>query len=171
MGLLALMLLHEARRAARTDAAGDLVLLDDQDRTLWDQALIAEGVALVQRALASGRAGSYSLQAAIVSVHAQAATAAATDWAQIITYYDALLRLTPSPVIELNRAVALARRDGPAAGLAVLEALLARGALSDYHLAYSVQAELNRQLGRTAEARAAYQRVLSLARQAPERNP
>jgi len=167
LGLLALMLLHEARRAARTNAAGDLVLLDDQDRSLWNAAQIAEGAALVQRALATGRAGPYSLQAAIVAVHAQAPTAAATDWGEIVNLYDALMRVTPSPVVELNRAVA--RRDGPAEGLAQLDALLARGALADYHLAYSVRAELCRQLGRTAEARAAYQRALALTRQEPER--
>ncbi len=169
MGLLALMLLHEARRAARTNAEGDLVLLDDQDRTRWDQTQITEGVGLVRRALAAGGAGPYVLQGAIVGVHALAATAAATDWGEIVALYDLLLRSAPSPVVELNRAVALARRDGPAAGLAVLEAILARGALSDYHLAYSVQAELNRQLGRSAEARAAYQKALSLARHEPER--
>ena len=169
LGLLALMLLHEARRAARTDAAGDLVRLEDQDRTLWNPAQIAEGVALVGRALASERAGAYTLQAAIVSVHAQARTAAETDWAQIVTYYDALLALTPSPVVALNRAVALARRDGPAAGLVEVDALLVHGTLADYHLAHAVRAELCRELGRPAEARAAYQQALSLARQEPER--
>jgi RNA polymerase sigma-70 factor, ECF subfamily len=169
MGLLALMVLHEARRAARATPEGDLVRLDDQDRSLWGRAQIAEGIGLVQRALATGRAGPYSLQAAIVGVHAQAATAADTDWREIVALYDALLQLTPSPVVGLNRAVAVARRDGPATGLAEVDALLGRGGLEDYHLAYSVRAELCRQLGRTAEARIAYQRALSLARQEPER--
>ena len=169
MGLLALMLLHESRRAARTGPTGELVLLDDQDRTRWSRALIVEGTALVERALASRRIGPYTLQAAISAVHAEAPTAAATDWAQIVGLYDVLVRADPSPVIELNRAVAVAMRDGPAAGLALIDAILARGALADYHLAHSARAELCRRLGRTAEARAAYERALGLARQEPQR--
>jgi RNA polymerase sigma-70 factor (ECF subfamily) len=169
MGLLALMLLHESRRAARTGPTGELVLLDDQDRSRWSRTLIAEGTALVERALASRRIGPYTLQAAISAVHAEAATAAATDWAQIVGLYDVLVRADPSPVIELNRAVAVAMRDGPAAGLALIDAILARGALADYHLAHSARAELCRRLGRTAEARAAYERSLGLARQEPQR--
>lgn len=169
LGLLALMLLHESRRAARTSPAGDLVLLDDQDRSLWDGALIAEGAALVERALRSRRFGPYTLQAAIAAVHAEAAEAAATDWPQIVGLYDVLLRADPSPVVELNRAAALAMRDGPAAGLAQVDALLARGELDDYRLAHSLRADLCRRLGRTAEARAAYERALALTRQEPER--
>ena len=169
MGLLALMLLHESRRAARTSAAGELVLLDDQDRRLWNREQIAEGAALVERALTSRRFGPYTLQAAIAAVHAEAASAAATDWAQIVGLYDVLLRASPSPVIELNRAVAVAMRDGPAAGLALIDAILARGELTDYHLAHSARADLCRRLGRTADARAAYERALALARQEPER--
>jgi RNA polymerase sigma-70 factor, ECF subfamily len=169
MGLLALMLLHESRRAARTGPTGELVLLDDQDRTRWSRALIAEGTALVERALASRRIGPYTLQAAISAVHAEAPTAAATDWAQIVGLYDVLVRADPSPVIELNRAVAVAMRDGPAPGLALIDAILARGALADYHLAHSARAELCRRLGRTKDARAAYERALGLARQEPQR--
>ena len=169
MGLLALMLLHESRRAARTGPTGELVLLDDQDRSRWSRALIAEGTALVERALASRRIGPYTLQAAISAVHAEAPTAAATDWAQIVGLYDVLVRADPSPVIELNRAVAVAMRDGPAAGLALIDAILARGALADYHLAHSARAELCRRLGRTKDARAAYERALGLARQEPRR--
>jgi RNA polymerase sigma-70 factor (ECF subfamily) len=168
-GLLALMLLHEARRAARTSPAGDLVLLEDQDRSRWDRAQIAEGTALVERALASRRFGPYTLQAAIAAVHAAAPAAAATDWAQIVRYYDALMQVAPSPVVELNRAVAVAMRDGPAAGLALIDALLAGGELADYHPAHAARAELCRRVGRTAEARAAYARALDLARQEPER--
>jgi RNA polymerase sigma-70 factor (ECF subfamily) len=168
-GLLALMLLHESRRAARTSPSGDLVLLEDQDRSRWDRAQIAEGTALVERALASRRFGPYTLQAAIAAVHAAAPTAAATDWAQIVRYYDALAQAEPSPVVELNRAVAVAMRDGPAAGLALIDALLAGGELADYHLAHAARAELCRRVGRTAEARAAYARALDLARQEPER--
>jgi RNA polymerase sigma-70 factor (ECF subfamily) len=169
MGLLALMLLHESRRAARTGPTGELVLLDDQDRSRWSRTLIAEGTALVERALASRRIGPYTLQAAISAVHAEAPTAAATDWAQIVGLYDVLVRADPSPVIELNRAVAVAMRDGPAAGLTLIDAILARGALADYHLAHSARAELCRRLGRTAAARAAYERALDLARQEPQR--
>jgi len=169
IGLLALMLLHESRRAARTSPAGDLILLDDQDRSLWNRAQIAEGVALVERALSSRRIGPYALQAAISAVHAEAPTAAATDWAQIAALYDVLVQVEPSPVVELNRAVAVAMRDGPAAGLALIDAILARGDLADYHLAHSARAELCRRLGRTAEARIAFERALELARQEPER--
>ncbi|WP_372873892.1 RNA polymerase sigma factor [Pseudomonas sp.] len=169
MGLLALMLLHEARRPARTSASGEPVLLDEQDRSLWSAELIAEGDALVLQALRSRQFGAYALQAAIAAVHAEAPDAAATDWAQIVGLYDALLRISPSPVIELNRAVALAMRDGPAAGLAPIEALLERGELADYHLAHAAQADLYRRLGRSGEARAAYRRALHLARQGPDR--
>ncbi|PTR16096.1 RNA polymerase ECF family sigma subunit [Nitrosospira sp. Nsp2] len=169
IGLLALMLLQESRRAARTTPAGDLVLLDEQDRSLWKQELIAEGSALVERALVSGRVGPYALQAAVAAVHAEAPNAAATDWGQIVGLYDVLLRLDPSPVIELNRAVAVAMRDGPAAGLASVDQILARGELADYHLAHAARADLCRRLGRVDEARAAYRRTLELARQAPER--
>jgi RNA polymerase sigma-70 factor, ECF subfamily len=168
-GLLALMLLQESRRGARTTAAGDLVLLEDQDRRLWNRELIAEGVALVQGALASGRFGPYSLQAAIAALHAEAPTFAATDWSQIIGLYDVLARYDPSPVIELNRAVAVAMRDGPAEGLTVMDALLKRRELADYHLAHAARADLHRRLGRKAEARASYERALALARQEPER--
>jgi RNA polymerase sigma-70 factor, ECF subfamily len=169
LGLLALMLLHEARRPARASAEGELVLLADQDRASWDRALIAEGCALVERALRSRRFGPYTLQAAIAAVHAEAPDAAATDWAQIVGLYDVLLRADPSPVVELNRAAAVAMRDGPAAGLALINGLLARGELAEYHLAHSARADLCRRLGRTAEAREAYERALALARQGPER--
>jgi len=169
MGLLALMLLHESRRAARTSPAGELVLLGDQDRSLWSRDLITEGSALVQRALSSRRFGPYALQAAIAAVHAEAASAAATDWAQIVGLYDVLLRAEPSPVVELNRAAAVAMRDGPLAGLTLIDAILARGDLADYHLAHSARADLCRRLGRTAEARAAYERALQLTQQEPER--
>ena len=169
VGLLALMLLHESRRAARTSPTGDVVLLDDQDRSLWTRAHIAEGSALVERALASRRFGPYTLQAAIAAVHAEALDPAATDWAQIVGLYDVLARVEPSPVIELNRAAAVAMRDGPAAGLALIDAILARGDLTDYHLAHSARADLCRRLGRAAEARASYERALALTRQEPER--
>ena len=169
IGLLALMLLQESRRTARTTPAGDLVLLDEQDRSLWKHELIAEGSALVERALGSGRVGPYALQAAIAAVHAEAPNAAATDWAQIVGLYDALLRLDPSPVIELNRAVGVAMLDGPAAGLAAVDNILARGELADYHLAHAARADLCRRLGMVGEARAAYRRALELTRQAPER--
>ena len=169
MGLLALMLLQESRRVARTSPEGDLILLENQDRALWNRNQIAEGVGLVEQALASRRFGPYTLQAAIAAVHAEAATADATDWGQIVALYDLLVRAAPSPVVELNRAVAVAMRDGPAAGLGLIDAILARGELDKYHLAHSVRAELCRRLGRTAEARLAYGRALALARQEPER--
>ena len=169
MGLLALMLLHESRRPARVSVTGELVLLDEQDRRLWNAELIVEGCALVERALGTRRFGVYCLQAAIAAVHAEAPTAGQTDWAQIVGLYDVLLRALPSPVIELNRAVALAQRDGPQAGLAQVEALLARGELQDYHLAHSARAEFCRQLGRDDQAREAYLRALQLTRQDPER--
>lgn len=168
-GLLALMLLHDSRRAARLDAAGDLVRLDEQDRSRWDRAEIAEGIALVQRALGTRRFGAYTLQAAIVAVHAQDPSAEQTDWAQIVRLYDLLLHATPSPVVELNRAVALAMRDGPAAGLAVTDELLARGELPEYHLLHAARADFCRRLGRLDEARAAYQLAISLAQLEPER--
>ena len=169
LGLLALMLLHESRRPARTSPEGELVLLADQDRALWDRGMIAEGAALVERALRSRRFGPYTLQAAIAAVHAEARAAEATDWPQIVGLYDVLLRADPSPVVELNRAAAVAMRDGPAVGLARVDALLERGELADYHLAHSARADLLRRLGRAAEARAAYERALALARQEPER--
>ena len=169
MGLLAMMLLHESRRSARTSPSGELVLLDDQDRGLWDAGLIAEGCALVERALTTRRFGPYCLQAAIAAVHAEAPTAAETDWEQIVGLYDVLLRAVPSPVIELNRAVAVAKRDGALAGLQLIEGILARGELQDYHLAHSARAEFCRQLGRVEEAREAYLRALELTRQEPER--
>ena len=168
-GLLALMLLQESRRLARTDAAGELILLENQDRALWNRDHITEGLALVQRALSSRRFGPYTLQAAIAAVHAEAPTPAATDWSQIVGLYTLLARTTPSPVIELNRAVAVAMRDGPAAGVELIDAILARGDLADYHLAHSARAELCRRAGRTDDARASYQRALALAKQEPER--
>jgi RNA polymerase sigma-70 factor (ECF subfamily) len=169
IGLLALMLLHESRRAARASAGGEVVLLDDQDRSLWNQAQIAEGTALVERAMLSRRIGPYTLQAAIAAVHAEAATAAATDWRQIAGLYDVLLRAEPSPVVELNRAAAIAMRDGPAAGLALVDAILARGDLADYPLAHSARADFCRRLGRRDAARASYERALALTRQEPQR--
>ena len=169
VGLLALMLLHESRQAARTSATGELVLLDEQDRSRWNREQIAEGLALVARALASRRAGPYALQAAIAAVHAEASSVAATDWGEIVGLYDVLARADPSPVVELNRAAAVAMRDGPAAGLALVDAILARGELEDYHLAHSARADLCRRLGRTAEARASYERALGLTRQEPQR--
>jgi RNA polymerase sigma-70 factor (ECF subfamily) len=168
-GLLALMLLHESRRPARTSPAGELVLLDEQDRSLWDRDQIAQGSALVERALSSRRFGPYTLQAAIAAVHAGAREAGATDWAQIVGLYDVLARADPSPVVLLNRAAAVAMRDGPAAGLALIDAVLARGDLDDYRLAHSARADLCRRLGRTAEARASYERALALTLQEPER--
>ncbi|BBP78947.1 tetratricopeptide repeat protein [Pseudomonas gingeri NCPPB 3146 = LMG 5327] len=168
MGLLALMLLHESRRQARLSASGDLVLLDVQDRSLWNAELIAEGCGWVERALGAGRFGPYGLQAAIAAVHAEAASADETDWAQIVGLYDLLLRAVPSPVIELNRSVAVAMRDGPLAGLVLLEEILGRGELQDYHLAHSARADFCRRLGRLDEARAAYRRALQLTQQAPE---
>jgi len=167
-GLLALMLLHESRRAARTSAAGELVLLADQDRSLWNREQITEGAALVKRALSSRGYGPYALQAAIAALHAEAPTSSATDWAEIAALYDVLMRADPSPVVELNRAVAVAMRDGPQPGLDLIDEILARGDLQNYHFVYSARADLCRQLGRTDEARAAYERALSLARQEPE---
>ncbi len=169
VGLVALMLLHESRRNARTSPTGDLVLLEDQDRSLWNRDLIAEGQALVARAWSARRIGPYTLQAAIAAVHSEAPTAAATDWAEIVGLYGVLVRASPSPVVELNRAAAIAMRDGPAAGLALIDAILARGELSDYPLAHSARAELCRRLGKTAQARAAYEAALSLTHQEPER--
>jgi RNA polymerase sigma-70 factor (ECF subfamily) len=169
VGLLALMLLHESRRAARSSPAGDLILLDDQDRSLWNRDYIAEGSALVERALSSRRFGPYTLQAAIAAVHANAPNATATDWTKIVGLYDALMLAEPSPVVELNRAVAVAMRDGPTAGLALINTILARGDLANYHLAHSARADLYRRLGRMAEARASYEQALSLTRQEPER--
>jgi RNA polymerase sigma-70 factor (ECF subfamily) len=169
LGLLALMLLHESRRAARTSPEGDLVLLEDQDRSRWNSTLITEGTALVERAFSSEQIGPYSIQAAIAAVHAAAPTIDATDWDELVGLYDLLARGIPSPVIELNRAVAVAMRDGPAAGLALVEAILARGDLHDYHLAHAVRADMYRRLGRAAEARDAYERALGLTQQEPER--
>jgi RNA polymerase sigma-70 factor (ECF subfamily) len=169
MGLVALMTLHESRRAARTSPDGEIILLDDQDRALWSRELIAEGQLLVARALAAGPVGAYTLQAAISAVHSAAASAATTDWSQIVLLYDLLARATPSPIVDLNRAVAVAMRDGPAAGLELINAILAGGELADYHLAHSARAELCRRLGRTDDARAAFQQALALARQEPER--
>ena len=168
MGLLALMLLQESRRQARATPSGDLILLEDQDRTMWDRTLIAEGIGLVERALASRRFGVYTLQAAIAAVHAEASSAAATDWRQIVALYDVLLRIDATPVVELNRAVAVAMRDGPATGLSLIDEILGRGDLSDYHLAHAARAELCRRLGRTGDARAAYERAIAIARQEPE---
>ena len=168
-GLLALMLLQESRRAARTSADGDLVLLEDQDRSLWHQDLITEGLALVARALSTQRIGPYSIQAAIAAVHAAAAEAAKTDWAQIVALYDVLTRIEPSPIVELNRAVAVAMRDGPLAGLVLIEGLFNRGELADYHLAHAARADMCRRLGRQAEARSFYKSALALTKQEPER--
>jgi len=169
MGLLALMLLHESRREARTSAEGDVILLEDQDRNLWQRPLIIEGIQLVEQALVSREFGSYTLQAAISAVHAQAVTPAATDWAQIVALYDVLLHATASPVVELNRAVAVAMRDGPEAGLTLIDKLIQRGELVNYHLIHAARADFCRRLGRTAEARQAYARALTLAKQEPER--
>lgn len=168
MGLLALMLLHEARRAARVSAEGELVLLEEQDRSTWDRGLMREGIALVERALATRRFGPYTLQAAIAAVHAEAPTPEATDWRQICALYAALLAMQPSPVIELNRAAAVAMHEGPAAGLTLIDALLARGELGDYHLAHAARADLHRRLGHRPEARTAYEQALALATSAPE---
>ena len=168
-GLLALMLLQDSRRAARTSPTGDLILLEDQDRSLWNQSQISEGASLVERALSTGQVGPYTIQAAIASVHAQAASSAATDWAQIVRLYDMLLQTNPSPVVELNRAVAVAMCDGLMAGLALIDGILARGELGNYHLAHAARADFFRRLGRTAEARASYKRALSLTQQEPER--
>ena len=169
LGLLALMLMHEARRAARIDAAGDIVLLDDQDRALWDRKLIAEAQALIDQALTSQRAGPYLLQAAIAALHAEAPSAGDTDWPQIVALYNALQRLGPSPVVALNWAAAVGMRDGPQAGLAAIEAVLGQGQLDNYHLAHAARADMQRRLGLTDEARASYRRALELARQPAER--
>jgi RNA polymerase sigma-70 factor (ECF subfamily) len=169
MGLLALMLLHDSRRATRTSPTGDLILLENQDRALWDRDQITEGVSLVARTLSSGQVGPYTIQAAIAAAHAQAPSSATTDWAQIVSLYDLLMRAEPSPVVELNRAVAVAMRDSPLAGLTLIDTILARGDLGTYHLAHAARADLCRRLGRTAEARVSYERALSLTQQEPER--
>src|SRR5215467_8024311 len=169
LGLLALMLLQESRRAARTSATGELILLEDQDRSLWNREQIGEGVALVEKALKSRRFGSYTLQAAIAAVHAEAESVAVTDWRQIVALYDRLLRIQPSPVVQLNRAVAIAECDGPEAGLTLVDALLEHGELANYYLAHSARADMYRRLDRTAEARASYERALALTQQEPER--
>jgi RNA polymerase sigma-70 factor (ECF subfamily) len=169
MGLLALMLLNESRRAARTTSGGDLILLENQDRALWDREMISEGVSLVEKAMRSRRFGVYTLQAAISAVHAEAQDSASTDWSEIIGLYDVLLRLNPSPVIELNRAVAVAMRDGPESGLKIIDGVLGRGELTDYHLAHSARGELCRRLGQKEEAKIAFERALSLVQQEPER--
>jgi RNA polymerase sigma-70 factor (ECF subfamily) len=168
-GMLALMLLQESRRGARATPEGDLILLEDQDRSLWNREQIAEGKQLLAQALASRRFGAYTVQAAIAAVHAEATTAAATDWNQIVALYDALFRLQPSPIVALNRAVAVTMRDGPAAGLTIVDELLREPELADYHLAHAARADFCRRLGRLPEARAAYQTALSLVKQEPER--
>jgi RNA polymerase sigma-70 factor, ECF subfamily len=169
IGLLALMLLQESRRAARTSPAGELILLENQDRSLWNRGQIAEGVALVEKALRSRRFGAYTLQAGIAAVHAEAESAAATDWRQIVALYNQLVRIQPSPVVHLNRAVAIAMRDGPEAGLTHIDAVLEHGELTNYYLAHSARADMYRRLGRTAEARASYEKALALTQQEPER--
>jgi RNA polymerase sigma-70 factor (ECF subfamily) len=170
LGLLSLMLLQESRHAARTSPAGELILLEDQDRSLWNRPQIAEGVELVEKALKSQRFGSYTLQAAIAAVHAEAESAAETDWRQIVALYNRLARIQPSPVVELNRAVAIAMRDGPEIGLALIDAVLAHGELAKYYLAHSARADMCRRLGRTAEARSSYEKALALTQQEPERS-
>ncbi len=169
IGLLALMLLQESRRNARTSSKGDIILLEDQDRSLWNQAQIVEGRMLVQRSLSSAQVGSYTLQTAIAAVHSEAAIAAATDWAQIVALYDLLIQAEPSPIVELNRAVAVAMRDGFVVGLEQIDNILVRGDLTDYHLAHAARADFCRRLGRIDEARSAYQQALALAKQEPER--
>jgi len=169
IGLLGLMLLQDSRRPARTSKTGDLILLEDQDRSLWNQNQITEGVSLVQQALSAGQVGPYTIQAAIAAAHAQAASSAETDWSQIVALYDLLIQAHPSPVIELNRAVAVAMRDGPIAGLALIDAILMRGELGNYHLAHAARADLYRRLGQVAEARASYERAIGLTQQEPER--
>jgi RNA polymerase sigma-70 factor, ECF subfamily len=169
IGLLALMLLQESRRAARTSPAGELILQENQDRSLWNGEQITEGVALVERALKSRRFGPYTLQVAIAAVHAEAESAAATDWRQIVALYNYLVRIHPSPVAHLNRAVAIAMRDGPEAGLTHIDAVLEHGDLANYYLAHSARAEMCRRLGRTAEARSSYEKALALTQQEPER--
>ncbi|HRI39216.1 MAG TPA: hypothetical protein PLO50_11710 [Nitrospira sp.] len=169
IGLLALMLLHESRRPARTLATGDLVLLEQQDRTLWNRAQSSEGILLVERALSMKRIGPYTLQAAIAAVHAEAPSAPETDWAQIVALYELLLRVDPSPIVELNRAAAIAMRDEPIKGLQLIDELLAGGELATYHLAHAARADLLRRLDRKADARASYERALALTKQEPER--
>jgi RNA polymerase sigma-70 factor (ECF subfamily) len=169
LGLLSLMLLQESRRAARTSPTGELILLENQDRSLWNREQIAEGVALLAKALKSGRFGAYTLQAAIAAVHAETRSVAATDWRRIVALYDQLVRIQPSPVVQLNRAVAIAMRDGPEAGLADIDAVLGHGELADYYLAHSARADMCRRLGRTAEARSSYEKALALTQQEPER--
>jgi RNA polymerase sigma-70 factor (ECF subfamily) len=169
MGLLALMLLHESRRKARTDENGDLILLEDQDRSLWNSKMIHEGTSLVEQTLSSKRAGPYSIQAAISAVHAEAKSPSETNWNEIVALYDLLLGFGKSPVVELNRAVAVAMRDGPEAGLTLIDEILTRGDLSDYHLAHSAKADLNRRLGRAERARDSYRKALELTQQEPER--
>jgi RNA polymerase sigma-70 factor (ECF subfamily) len=169
MGLVALMLLQESRRLARTSQNGDLILLEDQDRSLWNQDMIAAGIALVERALSSRRFGPYTLQAAIVAVHAEAKSASETDWAQIAALYNLLMRAEPSPIVELNFAIAIAMRDGFAAGLQLIDDILDRGDLTDYHLAHSARAELRRRLGRREDARVSFQRALELTHLEPEK--
>jgi RNA polymerase sigma-70 factor, ECF subfamily len=169
MGLLALMLLQESRRTARTSPDEDLILLEDQDRSLWNRVQIAEGLALVEQALSAQQVGVYTIQAAIAAVHAKAASASATDWAQIVALYDLLASAESSPVIELNRAVAVAMRDGPLAGLQIVDGILTQGGLAEYHLAHAARADLCRRLGKTIDARESYQRALALAQQEPER--
>jgi len=169
MGLLALMLLHESRRTARTTSDGEIVLLEDQNRDLWDRDLIAEGKRLVERSLESRRFGFYTLQAAISAVHANARTASETDWNQIVALYSVLLQVVPSPVVELNRAVAVAMRDGPEAGIAIIDAILEQGELSGYHLAHSARGELLRRAGHVGEAITAFEQALNLSQQAQER--
>jgi RNA polymerase sigma-70 factor (ECF subfamily) len=169
MGLLGLMLLQDSRRAARTTSSGELILLEDQNRALWSRDQISEGVSLVRQALSASQVGPYTIQAAIAAVHARAPSSATTDWGQIVALYDLLLQAHPSPVVELNRAVAVAMRDGPEAGLALIDAILTRDDLKTYHLAHAARADLCRRLGRTAEAHTSYQRALDLAQQEPER--
>ena len=169
IGLLSLMLLQESRRAARMSPTGELILLENQDRSLWNREQITEGVALLERALTSRRFGSYTLQAAIAAVHAEAESVAVTDWRQIVALYNQLVRIQPSPVVELNRAVAIAMRDGPEAGLALIDEVLERGELANYYLAHSVRADMYRRLGRTGEARSSYEKALALTQQEPER--
>jgi len=169
IGLLSLMLLQESRHAARTSPTGELILLENQDRSLWNREQIAEGLALLEKALKSQRFGAYTLQAAIGAVHAEAESAAATDWQQIVALYDRLLRIHPSPVVQLNRAVAIAMRDGPEAGLTHIDAVLEQGELANYYLAHSARADMYRRLGRTAEARSSYEKALALTQQEPER--
>jgi RNA polymerase sigma-70 factor (ECF subfamily) len=169
IGLLSLMLLQESRHAARTSPTGELILLENQDRSLWNREQIAEGLALVEKALKSRRFGSYTLQAAIAAIHAEAKSVAATDWRQIVALYDRLVRIQPSPVVQLNRAVAIAMRDGPEAGLTHIDAVLEHGELANYYPAHSARADMHRRLGRTAEARSSYEKALALTQQEPER--